>query len=241
MNRVLRAGVLITALALAVGVVLTSPPRLLGADGQQVASVEQLKAEAFAFPSRRTLPRIEQNTLLSQAAAASPITSVEKMAGWASTFEQQREEFATEREDQYKKALGNVELLLTHNHPDYAIDVASRAYLLAADKEAFRNEPGVDQMIKGSIDRATQYDAHEQWVKSLRIYSDLASIEPAIPDWKDKLKLSTRRVRLLALYTPDVLKTLQDGDSKERDEVEALLRAAAATQPTTQPAAPATA
>ena len=67
----------------------------------------------------------------------------------------------------------------------------------------------------------------------------------AIPAWKDKLKLSTRRVRLLALYTPDVLKTLQDGDTKERDEVEALLTAghsavdasADRMPPTTQPAA----
>ena len=29
----------------------------------------------------------------------------------------------------------------------------------------------------------------KQWIQSLRIYSDLASIEPSVPDWKDRLKL----------------------------------------------------
>src|SRR6185437_9579976 len=146
-------------------------------------------------------------------------------------------EFAAERHEQYKKSLANVELLMNKNHPDYAIDAASRAWMLADNKEQFRSEPGVDQLVKDSIERAQNYDKHEQWIKSLRIYSDLASIEPSIPMWKDKLKLATRRVRLLALYTPEVLKTLQEGDTKERDEVEALLKPAATTQPATQPAA----
>src|SRR6202000_2380879 len=106
-------------------------------------------------------------------------------------------------------------------HPDYAIDAASRAYVLADNKDTFRKEPGVDQLVNNEIQKAQEYDKQEQWIKSLRIYSDLNSIEPALPVWKDKLKLSTRRVRLLALYTPEVLKTLQEGDSKERDEVEA--------------------
>ena len=37
------------------------------------------------------------------------------------------------------------------------------------------------------------------------------------------MKLATRRVRLLALYTPDVLKKLQEGEIKDREEVEVLL------------------
>src|SRR5205807_104967 len=87
----------------------------------------------------------------------------------------------------------------------------------------------VDDLVKESIRRAGQYDHDEQWVKSMRLYAGLGSVEPAVPQWKDKLKLATRRVRLLALYTPDILKNLQDSDSKERDEVDHLLN------PTTQP------
>ncbi len=95
----------------------------------------------------------------------------------------------------------------------------------------------MDELVKGEIKRADDYDGQNQWIKSLRIYSDLGSIEPAVPMWKDKLKLATRRVRLLALYTPDLLKDMQAGDSKERDEVDHLLHPTTqpASQPTTKP------
>jgi carboxyl-terminal processing protease len=64
----------------------------------------------------------------------------------------------------------------------------------------------------------------------MRLYADLSSIEPAVPEWKDKLKLATRRIRLLALYTPGGIKALQESESKEREAVDALLN------PSTQPA-----
>ena len=236
MNRVCRAGIVLGIVGIVLGL---GPlrPQSSRAGGEQVASVEQLKTEAFAALRGGHFDRTNQ--LLSQAATLSHDPSVEQMAGWTSKFESQRQEFATERHEQYKKALGNVELLLKHNHPDFAINAAQRAFLLADDKEQFRAEPGVDQLIKDSIDRAAGYDKSEQWVKSLRIYSDLTSIEPAVPQWKDKLKSATRRVRLLALYTPDVLRHMQDADQKERDEVDALLSPTtqpAATAPTTKPA-----
>ncbi|HET6247792.1 MAG TPA: S41 family peptidase [Tepidisphaeraceae bacterium] len=235
MNRVSRAGILVVALALIGAMVLIRPAPTRGASEQQVASVEQLKNEAFKALRSGQFDR--SNELLGQAAALSHDPSVQRMAGWTSHFENQRQEFATERHEQYKKSLGNVELLINKGHPDYAIDAASRAWLLSGDKAAFRSEPGVDQLIKDSIERAASYDRHEQWIKSLRIYSDLTIVEPALPIWKDDLKQATRRVRLLALYTPDVLKSMQDGDSKEREEVEAILKAAATTQPATQPSA----
>src|SRR5687768_6048053 len=85
-----------------------------------------------------------------------------------------------------------------------------------------------------TIDKAERYDREEQWIKALRLYSDLGSIEPANPLWKERLKLATRRVRLLALYTPGELKHIQESESKEAEEVDALLNPT--TKPTTQPA-----
>jgi len=66
----------------------------------------------------------------------------------------------------------------------------------------------------------------------MRLYADLSAIEPADPVWKEKLKLATRRIRLLALYTPGGIKALQESEAKERDAVDALLNPA--TQPTTK-------
>lgn len=198
----------------------------------EVAGVEQLKVEAFK--EIRGGHFEHSNELLARAAALSHDPAVEQMAAWTQNFEAQREEFATERHKQYDKEVAEVQLLQKNDKPDYAVDTAARAYLLADDKKAFRTEPWVDELVKGAVDRAEQYDQSEQWIKALRLYSDLAAIEPAAPEWKDKLKLATRRVRLLALYTPEILKSLQDSESKDREEVDRLLHPT--TQPATQPA-----
>jgi len=98
--------------------------------------------------------------------------------------------------------------LLDHHKDGYALDWAAKAGLLADDKKAFRSEPWVEALVKRSIEMAKDYDAKEQWLKALRVYSDLSSIEQANPEWKEKLKLATRRIRLLALYTPGGIKSL---------------------------------
>ncbi|MDB5333275.1 MAG: hypothetical protein JWP03_4426 [Phycisphaerales bacterium] len=229
MNRASRNRAVVTFALVASLLFLGKSARVMADASQEVAAVEQLKAEALKALLRGQFD--QTNKLLGQAAGLSHDPIVERIAGWTSNFEQQRQEFTTERHQQYQKAVDNVKLLLDKKHPDYAIDGAARAFLLADDKKAFRTEDWVNTLVEDSIKRAQGYDQDEQWIKALRIYSDLSQVEPAVPQWKDKLKLATRRVRLLALYTPDVLKNLQEGDQKERDEVEALLK------PTTQPSA----
>ena len=59
-------------------------------------------------------------------------------------------------------------------------------------------------------------------------------LEPAKPQWKDKLKLATRHIRLIAIYAPDTLKAIQESEGKDREEVDALIHPT--TQPTTKPA-----
>src|SRR5205807_1707301 len=101
-------------------------------------------------------------------------------------------------------------------------------------KTAFRAEGWVDNLVKSTVALADKYEASEQWLKALRVYQDLGAIEPSKPEWKDRLKLAMRRIRLLALYAPDTLKQIQEAEAKDRAVVEALLKPA--TQPTTQEA-----
>ena len=234
--------------ALSLGVVAVRPGVVRAAAGQQqVATVEQLKSEAFKALKAGQFDRTNQ--LLGQAAQLSSDPQLARMAGWTKNFETQRQEFAAERHKQYEKSLRKVKHLIAKDKGDYALDWARGAYLLADDKKKFREEPWVDNLISRTARRAETYDAGEQWLKALRMYSDLSSIEPSVPMWKEKLKLVTRRVRLLALYTPGVLKELQKSESKEGDEVEAILKEfdrtedpeaakAAATQPTTTESKP---
>jgi len=202
---------------------------------QQVATIAQLKQQAFTAAKGGQFDKT--NELLS---AASKLDSADpklaQLAMWTGQFETQRQEFVAERRKQYDKAVIDVNKLLDAGQPDYAIDAAARAFLLADDKEAFRKEKWVDDLIKRTARRADESEQNEQWIKALRLYSDLSSVEPSNPDWKARLKQTTRRVRLLAVYTPDQLKTLQDVEIKDREAADRVLRPEAATQPATKPA-----
>jgi carboxyl-terminal processing protease len=201
---------------------------------EQVATVEQLKSEAFKALKEGQFDRTTQ--LITKAATLDP--SLTQISAWIKQFDDQRVGFAAERHKQFEKAVADVHKILDGKKDSYAITFAARAYLLADDKEAFRKEPWVDELVQKTVKLAADADEHQQWLTSLRLYSDLGSIEPANPEWKDKLKLATRRIRLLAVYTPDELKSTQEKESKEREEVEALVKIEDKEKdPTTRPAA----
>ncbi len=222
------------ALLLSAGVVRAEAPI---AD-QPVAAAEELKSEAF-----KALRGGQFETgygLLCKAASIAPDPTLAKMVNWTSQFEAQRQTFAAERKKSFDKAVADVHLLIKHHKEDFAVDSASRAYGLAADKKAFDEEPWVKELVASAVSRGTGYENSEQWVKALRVYSDLGALQPANPEWKEHLKSATRRVRLLAFYAPDELKEMQEGDVKERNEVEVLLRTEkdkATSRPATEPVA----
>jgi carboxyl-terminal processing protease len=197
------------------------------AAGQQLATVDQLKAEAFKALKAGQFDRSSE--LLTRASASANDPQLTQMAQWTKAFEDQRQTFMAERHKQFDKAVGDVHKLLDNKKNDYALDYVARAYLLADDKKAFRNEPWVDKLVTQTIEQAQRYEAKEQWLKALRLYSDLGSVEPANPEWKEKLKIATRRIRLLAMYNQDEFKRIQETESNEREAVDQLIK------PTTLP------
>jgi carboxyl-terminal processing protease len=202
---------------------------------RDLAAVQHLKNQAIDSVLKGKFA--QTNDLLAQAAANTRDPLVTQMASWINQFEKQRTDFAAERQKSYEKAVGEVQKLIDNGFATYAIDAAARAYLYAEDKTKFRNEKWVDDLIKSTAQMAQTADGNEQWLRALRIYADLGSIEPANPEWKEKLKLATRRIRLIALYNPDELKKLQDVELKEREAADKLLKPEAATKPTTKPLA----
>jgi carboxyl-terminal processing protease len=217
------------------GVGVATPYWTRAADGpaaaaapQQVATVDQMKAEAFKALMKGKFDKTSE--LLSQASKSANDPQLTQMAEWTRAFEEQRQVFVAERRKQFDKAVGDVKKLLEKKKEDYALDYVARAHLLADDKKAFRNEKWVDDLVRQSIDAARKYEAAEQWLKALRLYSDLSSVDPATPEWKEKLKLATRRIRLLAMYNLDEFKRIQELESNERDAVDQIVK------PTTQPA-----
>jgi carboxyl-terminal processing protease len=204
--------------------------------GDELASTNQLKSEAFV--ALRGGDFGVASELINKAARQAHDPATTLMARWVEQFKVQHDTFAAERQKQYQKAVDEVHLLLEHFKDSYAIDVAARAYGLADDKAAFANEPWVKNLIQTTSTLAKQYEEAHQWIKALRVYSDLASVEPSNPHWKDRLKAATRHVRLIAMYTPEEFHALREAESKERDAVDQLLKptTSPATQPATKPA-----
>jgi carboxyl-terminal processing protease len=207
---------------------------------QTVASVDQLKAEAFKAIKIGDFDR--STDLLEQAATLSPDPQTQRMAQWTQSFEDQRKTFAGERHTQFEKAVADVQLLLKNKMDSYAIDEAAHAYLLADNKDDFLKQKWMVDLIAETVDSAAKDDASEQWLKAVRLYSDLCSLQPADSDWRDKFDASMRRVTLLMLYAPDRLKQLQEVESKERQAADDVLFpttrptvASATTEPTTLP------
>src|SRR5579864_2493244 len=129
----------------------------------QVASVQQLKSDAWK--EARAGHFEQSDKLLGQAANLSHDPSVEQMAGWTSAFQSQLQRFAAERHKQYEEMAAQVKLLIKNNKPDYAMDLARTTFVLADNKQQFLKEPWVEELIKGSIQRAEQDEKSEQWLK----------------------------------------------------------------------------
>jgi carboxyl-terminal processing protease len=223
----------VLGLALVAGTAGLTVPMLVRADQpapQQLATVDQLKAEAFKALKMGQFDRTSE--LLTRASAGANDPQLTQMAQWTKAFEDQRQTFVAERHKQFEKAVGDVKTLLKNKKDDYALDYAARAYLLADDKKAFRNEKWIDDLVKETVDLAREHEAKEQWLKALRLYSDLSSVDPATPEWKDKLKVSTRRIRLLAMYNPEEFRKIQDQESNDRESIDVFIKST--TQPTSK-------
>jgi len=151
------------------------------------------------------------------------------MEGWVEDFESQRQVFDNQRHEQFQEDANNARVLLAHKMDSYAIDEVSQAYLLADNREAFRGEKWVDDLVKESAAAADADESGAMWLKAWRMYQDLSVIEPGSPIWKSKLKVAALRVRLLLEYAPDRMKKLQEIEWRERDAADAVIH------PTTQP------
>jgi carboxyl-terminal processing protease len=165
----------------------------------------------------------------------SPDPQIAEMEHWVNAFQDQQKTFSDQRHEQFEKVEGDVRLLLSHKLDGYAIDEAARAYLLADNKSEFRHEKWIDSLVKESAAAADQDESTGVWLKAWRIYEDLGVLEPANPIWKNKLKVASLRVRLLLVYTPDLMRKLQDAEAKDREVADNLLRAT--TQPSVSKAA----
>ena len=196
-----------------------------------ITQVEQLKSEAFRALRQGQFDRVHE--LIDRAASLSSDPALLRMSDWVSAFQKQRDAFRAERRKSYEAEVEKVKKLVEADMPDFALRAAAVAYSYAEDKDGFRKLPWVDELVRVVTRRADDYEASGQWLKALRLFSDLVAIDPSNVAWKEHQKLSFRRVRLVSMYTPDRFKEIQEADLEQRKAADAVLNPT--TQPTTMP------
>ena len=190
--------------------------------GDQMVNADSLKRQAIGALKSGDFD--ETATLLRQALQLRPDDpSLVQMDEWVEKFQAQREIIDADRAKAYERQIKDVKLLQENGYRSYAITAARAASSYAADKPAFITEPWLRELIAESESLGDDYEQKGEWLRAMRIWSDLAVIEELNPVWNDKLKAATRRVRLLAVYSPEVLTELRDSTQEEREAVDKLL------------------
>ncbi|MGA2229946.1 MAG: S41 family peptidase [Tepidisphaeraceae bacterium] len=216
-----------------VGAGIYGPRPLAGAENTPPVAVAQIESQAVDDIHQGHFDQLSD--LLGQAAAKANDPAITEMARWATDFDGEEKTLGAQRQTQFEKHVAEVHTLLDHNMRDYAIDALDAAYVRAPDKDAFRKEKWVDDLITAAGNDAKTAEDAQQWLTAMRIYADLTSLDPYEPKWKHMLKDATLRIRLLVMYTPDQFKAIQQAEADHRKAADALLNPT--TQPTTEPVA----
>ncbi|MDB5323653.1 MAG: ctpB, partial [Phycisphaerales bacterium] len=188
------------------------------------ADVKQLKLEALEALKAGHFDTA--STSLAKAASEMNDANLSRMAESANALEARRRAFAAERQKQFDRAVGNANTLLKADRTDDALNYAAQAYLLAEDKRAFRNARWVDELVRSVTDRAKIYEAHDQWLKALRVYVNLGSLEPAVIEWTKRRRGAATRIRLLATFNPEAFRKSRAAEAVERLATNGIIRGA---------------
>lgn len=143
---------------------------------------------------------------------------------WTAGFEKDHEVFVEQRRRKYEWALDAVRKLADAKEDEVAIQfAANRAYVYAEDKQKFADSELVTKLIERSAQLAAQHEASAEWIKAQRLYTYISMIEPYEPKWKDRKDTVARRVRILAMYSPEAIKAQRAEDLRTADEIQKFL------------------
>ncbi len=206
--------------------------------GASSAEAEQaLKTQAIDALKAGEVGR--SRTLVDQAASMSQDPSYQQILASLDRFAAQKKTLAEEKLKSFQEQVDKAHTLIEDGQDPFALSFVAEAYARAADKPKFEAEAWVQELIARSLKQGAGYERAEQWLKALRVYRNLRQLDPTNAAWKKDLTDSARRVRLLALYTPDRLKTIREADAKDLEAASKLLEEKyPTTKPATNPASP---
>ena len=215
------------------------------ADGSSGSSEAELALKTQAIDALKAGEISKTRSLIGQAASLDQDPAYKAILASLDRFAAQKKTLEVEKRKSFQEQVDKAHVLIDDGQDPFALSFVAEAYARADDKAKFEAEGWVQNLIARSLKQGTGYEQAEQWLKALRVYRNLRQLDPTNATWKQELTDTARRVRLLALYTPDKLKTIREADGKDLEAASKLLEAKfpttkPATQPSTQPMADST-
>lgn len=187
--------------------VLTAPMQVR-AEPTTTVNVDQVRTEALAKLLAGDFDQTSE--LLERATAVSNDQALGQMSEWVSEFRTRQMAVNEQKQKDFDKAVADAHKLLAANEPTFAAEQLAVAFLHAADREGFKQEPWVAELLTQIPVLASEFETRGEWLPARRLYGVMGSIEPTNPQWRRKINDVSRRIRLLGLYTPEVLQTIYD-------------------------------
>jgi carboxyl-terminal processing protease len=200
---------------------------------QEMARVQDLKSQAFQALRVGEFDRSCE--LLDQAEAMSNDPALAKMKDWLADYQARASVGKAERQKQYEKSVENVRKLKEADLELYALNFVADAYLHADDKDAFRDEAWVKQSLSRMAELAEQLEAKGDLLNARRLYTALSTIETLDPTWRNKINTVSRKLNLVAMYSPDTLEAIYKSETEIAKRVEAITDPEKAAKAATRP------
>ncbi len=183
--------------------------------GQARLAVEQVSAAVFEGKFRQAQARIHSGA--PEAPADATLQTLTELIDGYCALADEREKL---RRHRYEELAAEVESYVAKGEWAEAAKTAARAYLSAANRDEYRNEPWVRDVVRDTSEHADQLRRRGEWLAAATIYASLSAIDPDNEAYEKQFRLCGKHARLEAMYGGKVGQEQEQADvSAESEEV----------------------
>jgi len=183
------------ALATVSGEGFTGQAPLSPATGEARVVVEQASAAVFEGRFRQAQDRIRNG--LPAASPNSTLQTLTELIDAYCTLADRREKL---RQGRYDELAAEVKSYMAKGEWAEAAKTGARAYLSAANREEFRDEPWVRDLVRDTSEHADQLRRRGEWLAAATIYASLSEIDPDNQVYEEQFRVCGKHARLEAMY-----------------------------------------
>jgi len=122
---------------------------------------------------------------------------------WLESFQEIEADRASRRQADYEQYAQWVQEDIAAGKWLRAITTCTLAFQTSLDQDAFRNEPWVQEAIKGALEAARGYEAEHEWYKAGRIYAYIERMFPKETEYRNASERVQDHLTLKLSYSED--------------------------------------